>query len=102
MSSINAIAQGLPAAGAGASAAAPKVDPKLRKAADGFEAIFVNKLIEAARAAKLGDGLVDSPAIDTSQQMLDAALSKDIAGHTGLGIADALIRQFTRPPHSEG
>lgn len=73
-------------------------DPKLRKAAEGFEALFVSQLLATARAAKLSDGLVSSNAIDTSQDMLDRQMADATAGKTHLGIAEALLRQFSSVP----
>ena len=72
-------------------------DPKLRKAAEGFESLFVSQLLSIAREAKLSDGLVSSNAIDTSQDMLDRQLAESSAGRTHFGIAEGLIRQFSPP-----
>ncbi len=62
----------------------------LDKAAAQFEALFINQMLKSARAAKLGDGLFDSEALDQFRDMQDAKLSETIAVHTPMGIGKAL------------
>ena len=62
----------------------------LDKAAAQFEALFINQMLKAARAAKLGDSLFDSEALDQFRDMQDAKLSETIAVHTPMGIGKAL------------
>ena len=62
----------------------------LDKAAAKFEAMFINTMLKSARAAKLGDGLFDSEALDQFRDMQDAKLSETIAVHTPMGIGKAL------------
>jgi flagellar protein FlgJ len=62
----------------------------LEKAAAKFEALFINQMLKSARAAKLGDGLFDSEALDQFRDMQDAKLSETISVHTPMGIGKAL------------
>jgi peptidoglycan hydrolase FlgJ len=62
----------------------------LDKAAAQFEALFINQMLKSARAAKLGDGLFDSEALNQFRDMQDAKLSETMAVHTPMGIGKAL------------
>ena len=62
----------------------------LDKAAAQFEALFINQMLKSARAAKLGDGLFDSEAVNQFRDMQDAKLSETMAVHTPMGIGKAL------------
>jgi flagellar protein FlgJ len=62
----------------------------LNKAAAQFEALFINQMLKSARAAKLGDGLFDSEAINQFRDMQDAKLSETMAVHTPMGIGKAV------------
>lgn len=66
----------------------------LRKAAEGFEAIFLNTFLKAAREASLGDDLMGSSAVDSSRDMFETEVARIAAGSSGLGIAEAVERQF--------
>ena len=72
----------------------PQSANDLRKAAEGFETIFVAELIKAGRSQTFGGDILGSDAVDQSRDMLDAEMSKISAGRAGLGIADAIERQF--------
>ncbi len=65
----------------------------LDKAAAQFEALFINQMLRSARAAKLGDGLFDSEALNQFYDMQDAKLSETMAVHTPIGIGKA-VRDF--------
>ncbi len=65
----------------------------LDKAAAQFEALFINQMLKSARAAKLGDGLFDSEALNQFHDMQDAKLSETMAVHTPIGIGKA-VRDF--------
>jgi flagellar protein FlgJ len=43
----------------------------------------------------LGPSLLNSSATDTAQSMLDSKLAEVSAGRAGLGLADAIYRQFS-------
>ena len=68
----------------------------LREVAEQFEAIFINQILKQARETKLADDLFGSSATSTYEELLDTQTSEDIASHVKLGIADALVRQFSR------
>jgi peptidoglycan hydrolase FlgJ len=69
----------------------------LQKAADGFEEIFLGLLMKSARAASLGDDVFGSSAVNQTQAMFDAEIARQSSARSGLGIADAVVRQFTPP-----
>jgi flagellar protein FlgJ len=73
----------------------------LQKAGEGFEALFLTLLLKGGRAGLPGDDLTGSAAVRSGMDMLDARLAQDAAGRAGLGIAEAVARQFagngTRP-----
>jgi flagellar protein FlgJ len=72
-------------------------DPKLREAAQGFEALFLTTLLKGGRAGSFGDEMTGSQAVDSTRDMLDMTLAQSGASHSNLGIADAVVRQFA--PH---
>ncbi len=68
----------------------------LRKAAEGFEELFLTQFLKAARQGHLGDDIMGSSAVDSTRDMFDAEIAKSSSGRTGFGIADAVERQFSR------
>ena len=74
----------------------PGKNSDLREVAERFEAIFINQILKQARETKLADDLFGSSATTTYEERLDTQTSEDIASHVKLGIADALVRQFSR------
>ena len=66
----------------------------LKQVAEQFEAIFVDMYLKEARKAELADTLFSNQASDTFQSMLDQEYSKLMSQKTGLGIAEALYKQF--------
>ena len=68
----------------------------LDKAAAKFEALFIHTMLKSARAAKLGDSLFESEALDQFRDMQDAKLSETMAVHTPLGIGKALTDFLAR------
>jgi flagellar protein FlgJ len=82
---------------AGTGAALPAASPelaKLKKAAQGFEAVFVRQLIGTMRSATDGDGLFDSEATKQFQDMADAKTAEAMAQKGALHIADMLVKQY--------
>lgn len=79
---------------AGAPAAAPPEEAKLRKAAQGFEAVFLRQMISSMRSASLGDGILDSDATQQFRDMSDAQVAEQMAGKGALHIADMLVKQY--------
>lgn len=83
----------------GASPVAPpspeRQTKELRQAAEGFEAIFLNTFLKAAREASLGDDLLGSSAVDSARDMFETEVTRMASGRAGLGIAQAIERQFS-------
>lgn len=81
------------------SAAGPALLPDraaLREAAQGFEAIFIRRMLEAARASDFGNALTAGAGTEQFTAMRDAHLA-DIAAQRGaFGIAAALEAQLAR------
>ncbi|MFY0682381.1 MAG: rod-binding protein [Thalassovita sp.] len=71
-----------------------QVDPRMQQAAEGFEALFLQKMLQAGRSASLGDDLMGSNGTKQMQSMLDQTLTENASGKAGLGLADAIVRQF--------
>lgn len=70
-------------------------EAQLRQAAEGFEALFISQVLKSARAASLGEGLGESSAMQTTRSLLDTSLADAGASRGGLGIAEAVFRQFS-------
>jgi flagellar protein FlgJ len=71
---------------------------QLRKAAQGFEAIFVRQMLSAARAASLGgkDDLFSGQAQETFAAMRDERFAEIAAGTGAFGLAKRLEVQLAR------
>lgn len=80
-----------------ASTAANGESADLRKAAKGFEEMFLVFLLRAGREGGVGDAVAGSEAVRSTQGMLDAQLARSGAQQSRLGIADAVVRQFSHP-----
>ena len=74
----------------------PSKNSELRQVAEQFEAIFINQILKQSRDIKLAEDLLGSSAKTTYEQLLDRETSENISNHVNVGIADALIRQFSR------
>ena len=74
----------------------PERNSDLRDVAEQFEAIFINQILKQSREIKLSEDLFGSSATKTYEQLLDRETSENVANHVNVGIADALIRQFSR------
>ena len=68
----------------------------LAKAAQEFEAVFLNQLLKSMRATVPENEFFNSNGpTKFYQQMYDAEMAKGLStGHTGMGIADLIIQQF--------
>lgn len=66
----------------------------LLQAARGFEAIFLQQMLQTARAANVGESLFEGTGSDTTNAMLDRALAESGAGRAGLGLAETIARQL--------
>jgi len=80
----------------------------LDKAAQQFEAVFVNLMLKQARQAAPEGGLFQSEGLKTFREMQDRELAGALAKHSPLGIAEALKdflargRETPVPATSEG
>ncbi len=72
----------------------------LQAAAEQFEALFIHQLLKQARSAKLADDILGSEAGDTYIEMLDQERAKQLSAQMDLGIAGALVRQFSARANS--
>jgi flagellar protein FlgJ len=72
------------------------VDPALRKAAQGFEALFLRQVIGSMRQAKLGDDLFGSSATNTYREMSDKQLLDSLAQKGSIGIAALVEAQLSK------
>lgn len=68
----------------------------LAEVAEQFEAIFVNELMKAARAAKLYDDPLNTSGSKPFLEMMDRELSQTVSEQSNLGIAEAIVNQFSR------
>lgn len=71
-----------------------KDNQDLKNVAEQFEAIFVHQMLKQARQSKLAEGIFNSEAQDTFNNMLDQEYSQILSKKNNFGIAEALIRQF--------
>ena len=67
----------------------------LKDVAEKFEAIFVYQMLKQARQSKLAEGMFNSEAQDTFNNMLDQEYSQILSKKNNFGIADGLIKQFS-------
>ena len=67
----------------------------LQAAAEQFESLFIHQLLKQARSAKLADDILGSEAGDTYTEMLDQERAKQLSAQMDLGIAEALVNQFS-------
>jgi peptidoglycan hydrolase FlgJ len=71
-----------------------KKNQELENVAEQFEAIFVHQMLKQARQSKLAEGIFNSEAQDTFNNMLDQEYSQILSKKNNFGIAEGLIRQF--------
>lgn len=74
---------------------AARREADLRAAAQGFEALFIAQVLKSGRAASFGGALGESSAMETTRSLLDTRLAEAGAARGGLGIAEAVYRQFS-------
>jgi flagellar protein FlgJ len=68
---------------------------KLKKATDGFEAIFLKKLFSQMRAGIKETQFGDSPGKAIYEDMFDEAMANSASKSKTLGMGDMLYRQFS-------
>tara|TARA_B100000579_G_C22818370_1_gene849172 strand:+ start:1240 stop:1548 length:309 start_codon:yes stop_codon:yes gene_type:complete len=71
-------------------------DTSLEEVAQEFESLFVFQMLKNARNAKLSDGIFSNKGTETYQSLLDQEYSKTISKGQNFGIAEALVRQFSK------
>lgn len=70
-------------------------DPEtVKKAAQQFEALFVQQMLKAARAASLGDDVLGGGQTAFYQDIFDQQMALHLASGKGMGLADLLARQM--------
>tara|TARA_R110001599_G_scaffold5400_2_gene27449 strand:- start:4075 stop:5046 length:972 start_codon:yes stop_codon:yes gene_type:complete len=73
-------------------------DPEsaLKDVAQQFESIFINMLLKNMRSTNeaIGSGLFSSAQTKQYQEMMDSQMSQGLAKSGGLGLSEALIRQY--------
>ena len=74
-----------------------KNNQDLKNVAEQFESIFVHQMLKQARQSKLAEGMFNSEAQDTFNNMIDIEYSQILSKKNNFGIAEALIKQFQ--PH---
>jgi len=77
--------------------AAADPDKSLRAAAEQFEALFLQQLLQSMRDATPRSGLLDSAQTRFYESLSDQQLSQHLAGR-GLGLAEQLVAQLSNPP----
>lgn len=70
---------------------------ELRKAAEGFEAIFIQKMWDEMRSSLPKNGIHYSKEEEYWQSMYSQELGKSMASVGGIGLADMMVEQLTRP-----
>ena len=71
-------------------------DVELRAVAEQFEAMFVYELMKSSRAAKLFDDPLNTSASEPFIEMMDQEISQKVSNQSSLGIAEAIISQYSR------
>tara|TARA_B100000579_G_C22544736_1_gene716965 strand:- start:200 stop:529 length:330 start_codon:yes stop_codon:yes gene_type:complete len=69
----------------------------LEEVAQEFESLFINEMLKRAHSAKLAKTILTSDAEDTYTSLLNQERSKTLAKNHNFGIAEALVKQFSRP-----
>lgn len=70
---------------------------ELRKAAEGFEAIFIQKMWDEMRSSLPKNGIHYSKEEEYWQSMYSQELGKSMASAGGIGLADMMVEQLTKP-----
>lgn len=71
-------------------------DAALKDVAQQFESIFINMMLKNMRSTNesIGGGLFSSAQTKQYQEMMDSQMSQSIANSGGIGLSEALIRQY--------
>lgn len=69
----------------------------LKSVAQQFESIFLSMMLKSMRDATPQDGLFDSDQSRLYTQMFDQQLAQKLSAGKGIGLADMMVKQLTRP-----
>ncbi|MEP3350887.1 MAG: flagellar assembly peptidoglycan hydrolase FlgJ [Marinomonas sp.] len=71
-------------------------DAALKEVAQQFESIFINMLLKNMRSTNeaIGSGLFSSTQTKQYQDMMDSQMSQSLSSSGGIGLSEALIRQY--------
>jgi len=75
---------------------AEKKEKELRKASEGFEAIFIQKMWEEMRASMPENTMHGSKEEKYWQSMYNQQLGEDMAANGGIGLADMMMEQLSK------
>ena len=70
-------------------------NPRLAPAAKEFEALFIQMMLKSMRSASFGRGAMDSSQSELYRDLYDQEVSLQMAGSSGFGIAEMLMRQLS-------
>ena len=73
-----------------------------RETAQQFEAMFIQMMMKSMRAATPRGELLESPAMDTYQDLFDKEIANQMGRRGALGIASMLERQLSHMPRPAG
>ena len=98
MSDFSAIAQRFAALSESSSPKDKRIseNDELRAVAEQFEAMFVQELMKASRAAKLFEDPLETSASEPFTDMMDQKLALQVSNEKTLGIAEAIVNQFSK------
>ena len=98
MSDFSAIAQRFAALSESSSPKDKSIseNDELRAVAEQFEAMFVQELMKASRAAKLFEDPLETSASEPFTDMMDQKLALQVSNEKTLGIAEAIVNQFSK------
>ena len=98
MSDFSAIAQSFSALSESSSPKDKRIseNDELRAVAEQFEAMFVQELMKASRAAKLFEDPLETSASEPFTDMMDQKLALQVSNEKTLGIAEAIVNQFSK------
>lgn len=80
-----------------------KVDPELRRSAEGMETMFLDYLLKVMRETIPKNEMdLESPATSIYRSMLDSQFAEKAAHHGGIGLADQIIAYLHSRGYNEG
>ena len=87
----------VPAGANGAAATGPAgSNPALRKAAEQFEALFIQEMLKSMRASIEKDELTNNQHLETYESLFDREVSLQMAKRGSVGLADMLVKHMEK------